>query len=677
MAKALGLQKKECSIPVGALNELTTISEGTVTATIQSRVNNYERTLTFLTIPAISNLVPDQPVNRGEIKIPKNLKLADPEFYRPAPVDMLISAGTALSLLSVGQLILSSPDGPELYLQKTQLGWVIGGSAPSKQSSRTSNCFVTSELHFDLNKFWELEEIQHNDRQSEQEILCEEHFKRNVCRSFDGRYSVALPFNDKKPKLGESKSTALKRLYSMERKLSRDREFKELYENVMKEYIDLGHMSLVSELEELRPGFYLPHHAVIKSSSLTTALRIVFDGSAKSSTGISLNEALFVGPTIQSELFTLLLRFRKYAYVITGDIEKMYRQFLVKPEDRSYQRILWRDENDEIRTYQLNTLTFGLSSAPYLAIRCLHQLAQDEGKDFPQAAKILQEDMYVDDALTGADTIEEAIAIRDQLTELLERGQLKIRQWASNSTRILEGLLPESINKHLLLNDSPTIKTLGLQWNSSTDSISYKVKPLTSPAIVTKRAVLSEIAKIFDPLGLLAPVITQAKILMQQLWRLKLDWDESLPEELHTTWINYHQQLQALNEFGFDRKVTIDDPVNIELHGFCDASEKAYGACIYVRSLNRAGESHSALLCSKSRVAPSSGILFIGDFKRRRVEKLQIRKENQWLEDANIFDVYCIRWLMEGRMGTIHPEEDWNHPAWMDPRGIYAAYDPD
>ncbi|XP_076384394.1 uncharacterized protein LOC143263022 [Megalopta genalis] len=113
-------------------------------------------------------------------------------------------------------------------------------------------------------------------------------------------------------------------------------------------------------------------------SSDTTKLRVVFDGSAITSTGFSLNDTLHIGPKIQDDLFYILLRFRIHQYVITGDIEKMYRQFLVRPEDRRYQRILWRDTDNCVKTYELNTVTFGLSAAPYLAIRCLQQVAQDE-----------------------------------------------------------------------------------------------------------------------------------------------------------------------------------------------------------------------------------------------------------------------------------------------------------
>mgnify|MGYP004575736021 CR=1 FL=1 len=181
----------------------------------------------------------------------------------------------------------------------------------------------------------------------------------------------------------------------------------------------------------------------------------------------------------------------------------MYRQFLVSEEDRAYQNILWRDTKEQLKKYQLNTITFGLSGAPYLAIRCLKQLAQDEGHRFPKAAEILQRDFYVDDALTGAPTRKEAFALREELTQILQTAGLKIRQWASNDPSLLRDLPPDAINEKLYLGDSSTLKTLGIVWDATRDLIQYSVKTTTPPSRITKRYICSEIAKIYDPLGLL------------------------------------------------------------------------------------------------------------------------------------------------------------------------------
>ncbi|XP_076385750.1 uncharacterized protein LOC143264103 [Megachile rotundata] len=212
LAKRLDIPKKECSIPVGALNSMTTIAKHTVTATIQSRINDYQRTLTFLTIPKIADLVPDQPVNTQSLKIPKNIKLADPTFHRPGPIHVLLGSGAALSLLSIGQINLSPPNGPDLYLQKTRFGWVIGGSPSTTSQGRCLTYHSNKTLQSSLTRFWEIEEGPQVQILSKTDEYCESHFTQHITGRADGRYVLALPFNDKVTQLGESRSRALKRL---------------------------------------------------------------------------------------------------------------------------------------------------------------------------------------------------------------------------------------------------------------------------------------------------------------------------------------------------------------------------------------------------------------------------------------------------------------------------------
>ncbi|XP_015111016.1 uncharacterized protein LOC107037141 [Diachasma alloeum] len=599
LAIALKLPLKPFAVPIGALNDANTTTKYLVTATIRSRTAEYERTLNFLTVPNITHAVPDQPLDHKAIRIPANIKLADPDFHRPAPVDMLLGSGPTLSLLCQGKKKLTPADQPELYLQQILLGWVIGGSAPTMQPIRQRVCNVinTSNLDFYLSKFWEIEEADTTSSATNDESDCERHFLKNIKRDNYGRYIVALPFNEKKSLIGESRSRAFRRLKSLERRLEGNAELNTQYCAVIKEYLDLGHLTEVTEADLSSFGFYLPHHAVIKESSLTIKVRVVFDGSAKTSTGISLNETLHVGPTIQDDIFSLLLRFRLHPYVLTGDIEKMYRQVLVRPEDRQYQRILWRDGKEPVRTFELNTVTFGLSAAPYLAIRCLHQLAKDEGHRHPGAARVLQSDLYVDDLLTGTQTGEEA------LDKLVKLGGFNLRQWASNDPLILNELTSDSVNHHLQIGDSTTLKTLGVLWNSSADTITYTAK-VSSNEAVTKRIVLSETAKICDPLGLLSPVVIVAKIIVQKLWTLKIGWDTPLPSDIQEEWLQFYGQLQDISMVTFPRFALQEKSKEIQLHGFSDASQDAYGACVYLRPIRSSGEVKTTLLCAKSRVTP-------------------------------------------------------------------------
>ncbi|XP_014610294.1 PREDICTED: uncharacterized protein LOC106790108 [Polistes canadensis] len=167
---------------------------------------------------------------------------------------------------------------------------------------------------------------------------------------------------------------------------------KDDYIKFLSEYEELGHMTR-TEGTSREEGYYLPHHAVVKQTSLTTKLRVVFDASAKTTNGKSLNNVLMVGPTILDDLFMLLIRFRSRAIAITADIAKMYHQIIMDPRDREYQRILWRPNRHEpVRTYKLNTVTYGTASASFLAARTLHKLASDEFRQYPQTSVVLKED---------------------------------------------------------------------------------------------------------------------------------------------------------------------------------------------------------------------------------------------------------------------------------------------
>ncbi|XP_018301866.1 uncharacterized protein [Mycetomoellerius zeteki] len=350
----------------------------------------------------------------------------------------------------------------------------------------------------------------------------------------------------------------------------------------------------------------MPHHAITKESSNTTKVRIVFDASAKANSGMSLNDMLLVGPTIQNKLFDHLIRFRTYNCVITADIEKMYLQIQLHKDDRRYQQILWR-KNNKIATFRFNTLTFGVSSSPFLAIRTLHKLADDEGPAYPRAAKAVKEHFYVDDLITGADTIDEARAIRDEVIVLLTRGGFTIRQWASNEERVINDLATGALHVGFTFDGDRSLKTLGVTWCARNDEIRYSVRSIEITRQLTKRRVLSEIAKIYDPLGLLGPIVFYAKKLMQDVWRCQLDWDESVPQNIHTTWLEFVQQLETIDQISFNQKLLSDDYGDVQFHGFCDASSSGYDACIYVRSTGK-NRNTVRLLCAKSRIAPLKNI---------------------------------------------------------------------
>ena len=372
LARKLRLSIQSKRMSVGAVNGMETQASGTVKLVIKSRVSNYRTTLHCLVVSKILEFTPSVVFPRERIQIPANISLADPQFHIPRGVDLLVNASTSLSLLSVGQIELSR-ENCEVRLQKTLLGWVIVGGMDDEVEKGVA-CNV-SELNKQITRFWELEDCPGVSVRAREDEQCEKHYAKNCRRDASGRYTVRLPFKDDNVEFGNSKAQAERRLQSLQRRLRANPHLQREYHAVIQDYLNQGHMSLIER--DPSGGYYLPHHAVVKPTSTTTKVRVVFDASAKTDTGRSLDQALRIGPTIQPKLFEHLVRFRVYKYVLTADIEQMYRQILIDPRDREYQKILW-EHNGRVEIFQLNTVTFGVSAAPYLAIRTLHQLTADE-----------------------------------------------------------------------------------------------------------------------------------------------------------------------------------------------------------------------------------------------------------------------------------------------------------
>ncbi|XP_074031254.1 uncharacterized protein [Leptinotarsa decemlineata] len=282
----------------------------------------------------------------------------------------------------------------------------------------------------------------------------------------------------------------------------------------------------------------------------------------------------------------------------------MYRQILVDSIEARYQKIVHRDHpRAVINTYALNTLTYGKACASHLAVRSLYQLAQDESHLHPLAVAVLTRDFHVGDGLTGANTHEEASCLRDQLEELLRKGGFNLRKWASNEPSLIVNCAEHPTSTHMSLDLEASIKTLEILWNAREDTLFYSVN-IVEQGSHTKRRILSQIAKLYDPLSLLGPVIVYAKSIIQLCWKSGVTWVESVPQNIHDMWIAYQKQLPLLEKLHFPRCLISPNVVNIQMHGFCDASEKAYGACIYLRTTNCEGIVRITLICSKSRVAP-------------------------------------------------------------------------
>ena len=265
---------------------------------------------------------------------------------------------------------------------------------------------------------------------------------------------------------------------------------------MMNEFMDLKHAELVPEGDLNNPSqvtFYLPMHAIRKEESTMTKLRVIFDASAKFSIGISLNNSVLVGPTIYPPLISVLLWFCTHRVALTTDVSKMYRAVELVPVDKDLHRFVWRNNpKDPLLDCRMIRVTFGVSASSFAANMAVKQNALDYAMEYPLAAKSMDDSFYVDDGLTGADFIQEAIELQCQLQDLFSKGGFYLRKWNSSDhePQAIQHL-PAELKDMKPTQELPTsdeyTKTLGIQWNALKDCFKLSVPSPTPLKIWTKK----------------------------------------------------------------------------------------------------------------------------------------------------------------------------------------------
>ncbi|XP_025155722.1 uncharacterized protein LOC112588808 [Harpegnathos saltator] len=469
---ALGIKTISSTISISGIGNTITKANQVATIQLQSRIGTFSTVINCIVTEQVTDRLPAFTMRRNAFDIPRNIKLADPQFHVSSDIDILVGAELFWQLICVGRI---SPFLRHLTLQKTHFGWILAGyfKQPSGNTNRvqTFHLSVTNEqLHNELRQLWQLEEVKSENNYSRDKAVCEQHFVDNIKRNAQGRFIVTLPFKEGKvDKIGDSRDIALKRLHGLEKRLSRDPELRAQYAQFMDKYLELRHMTPIKDASRARTdSYYFPHHCIVKSAEFK--FRAVFDAFSKSDTGVSLNDTLLIGPVVQQDLMMILMRFRMFLYVITADIIKM----------------------------------------------CLKYLADAYQEKYPIGSVRVKRDFYVDDLLTGADTIFETKTAHDEIIAILQLGALKLRKWASNHPELLKSLNDAS-EKIVTINDGADFSVLGVQWNQEKDFLHFLYKPDETHRVTSKRAIMSEAFKIFDPLGLLGPIMVLAKLIIQEL----------------------------------------------------------------------------------------------------------------------------------------------------------------
>uniref|UniRef100_A0A8D8WD99 Integrase zinc-binding domain-containing protein n=1 Tax=Cacopsylla melanoneura TaxID=428564 RepID=A0A8D8WD99_9HEMI len=547
----------------------------------------------------ISAEIPHKPIPVHVAEKFKNMCLADYSIFQsPAKVDILLGAAHLSQILLPGQAII--PGQPSCW--PTIFGHVLIGEVPDTDVSPTyQSLFVDAQndvLRSQLQQFWEAEEITPRKFSSPDDMACEKNFEETHYRNEEGQFVVRLPFKSNPSEIGSTRETALRQFYSLERKLDKDVETKEMYHANIQGYFDQNQI----EIAKSPSPIVLPHHAVIRQSS-SSPLRVVFNASQPSNNSKTLNSAMHIGPKLQHDVGDIILLFRLHAVALCADIRQMYRAIIIHPDDRQFQHIFWRFNKDEpVQEWELKRLTFGFTPASYLAQKCLHTLAITEKEKFPTACQALLNSCYVDDIVTGAESVEAAQQLRQDLVCLLQSGGFELKKFSSSSPTVLSDV-PLEDQESLHLHDDNSIKVLGLHWDPTHDHFHYTIK-IQPQKNITKRTLLSHVASIFDINGYLTHLVIFLKILLQKIWITKGDWDDQLPPELLSQWNEFVRELPCLTDLVIPRYISHTQAMTYQLIAFSDASSAAMSCTIYLRISCADGTILVHLLRAKSKVAP-------------------------------------------------------------------------
>ncbi len=603
LAMDSGLTRVHERLPVEGLGGVTTSKFGVMTR-IQSRDGSFTTApIAFTVIPSLKKL--DHPTNKDSIRNNpafSSYLLADPELG--GEMDLILPLG------ETSELTTGPPFCIEGFLAlPTRLGLCLSGPTEEPLSRPPVLTLAPDNLQDKLSCLWELDRVPESPALSQDDVQVVEGFEASYKIDND-RFYVSLPRIQNPSELGDTRRQAMSRLFANERSLTAKDKLV-AFSAVMTEYLTLDHAEVIPKSEVSRhPHCYLPVHGVFKETSTTTKVRAVFDASARSSNGVSLNDTLLAGPNLYPPLVDVLTRFRRHFIAMSSDISKMFREIMLHPGERDWHRFLMRGESGQVLDCRMKRVTFGVKCSPFLATQVLRTLADLHSTSHPTAATAIREAFYVDDFLYSTDDLPTAMKLRAELCDLLSRAGMVLRKWRSNSKELLQSIPPDLCEKEetsvAITPPNLAHKALGIHWDTVSDSLFVAIPSLTvSPDPVTKRVIASGTAGVFDVLGLFCPAVVLARILFQDTWKLGLAWDKPVPEDLRLRWDTWITDLPAINAHPVPRRLCPSpSTLQEQLHGFCDASTVAYGAAIYLRTIHADGTTTTTLVMAKARVLP-------------------------------------------------------------------------
>ena len=618
---------------------------------VQIAVKTLDGILVYISayvVPTICSPISNQILALAVDKYPhlRGLQLADfqagDELSIEKPSEILI--GNDMFWLLVEDEIIRGNEANGPVAMKSKLGYIVSGPVDVVSENGTflsqvmrveTSCVEEREadpLIHEIKKFWEVESERGKFLNETPSI--EDQFEADIA-FVDGKYQCKMPFKEEHPLLPDNYTVAKSRLNSLLCRLKANPKVAKEYDNVIKDQLEKGIVEKVdlNEPTEVGKVSYLPHKMVIREDKDTTKLRVVFDASAKKD-GPSLNECLNAGPALLPMLVDILMRFRLNKVVLLGDIEKAFLNVSIDPSQRNYLRFLWveniESDEPEIVALRFTSAVFGVICSPYLlnaTIRHHLELYQETDPDFVENVR---SSLYCDDYVSSFENETEAFEQYEKLKHCFSDAGFNMRKWKSNSKSLIdkievnenENVSKENETKTEVSSkceneaDSPKPeKVLGISWNREADKLIFEFEKIlenVDEENVTKRTILSTVAKFFDPLGVIAPVILPLKVLFQNVCKEKCDWDTPMNDEIKETFLKIISDLRKTGNIEFERayldqEISAESIESIALHGFCDASTIGYGACVYIVYKLKDGRNISSLVAAKTRVAPLEG----------------------------------------------------------------------
>ena len=516
------------------------------------------------------------------------------------PIHLILGASEYSRIKTVTKPKIGNPCEPVAEL--TAFGWSM--MSPGKEVN-LSNTYLTRTSFGDYEQLCNLDVLGLEDRaQGDQQSVYDE-FKEQLSRSDEGWYETGLIWKQGHGPLPSNEHGSLKRLDNLVKKLRRDPNLMNEYDEIIQNQVAEGVVERVTS-EPVGKEFYLPHKPVVRESAESTKTRIVFDASAKANDKCqSLNDCLETGPPLQNILWDVLVRNRLKPVALAGDLKKAFHQIRIRPEHRDVLRFHWvKEEKSEIEVLRFTRALFGLVQSPFLLGATLKRHLESLKERYPNEVAEIEKCLYVDDVITEGDTKEEVLDLKETTVAIFEEAKFELHKWHSNES-VLEAKSEPDDGKQSYAKDQLGVKAgetklLGLPWNKNNDTISVTFpQPI---AETTKREMLRFLASIYDPLGLVSPTTLSGKLMYRQVCDQHLPWDAKVSESVADQWCKFENSLPGRVEI--PRSITsIQEPTKaIDLHVFGDTSGVGTSAAVYAVVHQESGV-NQGLLTAKSRLA--------------------------------------------------------------------------